>query len=336
MDDLLIQGSRALKTINIDLNYPGVDINVDFLHINCLKPLESFDLHAHPNFELHYIAKGKGNVGFLETSCFDPEDIFEIPAVVSSIRSPSLTEYHLRHEKELEILDLTKTYELKEGDAFLNPPGQFCWHDSSEHDPITEYGMRFSFAVKKTETPVNVNFIKEYKIIHKLLHNYPIQVTHGNSEIGKIFETVFREAYHRYPGFVTRIKNELLNLIITMARQSPRKENDHQHVSAVDITGKRLTMLDSFIESNLAGPIKISHLAKYLFMSERNLCRFIKTHKGVSAHRYILQLRIKKAVELYTKSGLPLVDVACLTGFSSPFHLSRAIKNVTGKNPTEL
>jgi AraC-like DNA-binding protein len=336
MEENLILGSQALKAINIDLVYPGVDIGIDFLHIDHQKPSEYYGLHAHPNFEFHYIADGEGEIGFLDTSDINSNDIVQLPAMVKSISNPLTSEYRLNRRREKEIVDKIKVYQLNKGDAFLNPPGQFCWQKSSEQNPIIEYGMRFSFSIKKTETPVNKYFTKEYKIIHQLLSQNIIQVTHNNDEIRSIFESIFREAYNRFPGFVTKIKNDFLNLIILYARQSWDNKKIEYYIPEIDTTEKRLEMIDNFIQINLANSIKINQLSKYVFMSERSLCRFVKKHKGISIHRYILQNKINQALSLRKNLEYTLSDIASILGFSSPFHLSKAIKQHTGKNFSDL
>lgn len=336
MEEYLLLGSQALKAINIDLVYPGVDIGIDFLHIDHQKPSEYYGLHAHPNFEFHFIADGEGEIGFLDTSDINSNDIVQLPAMVKSISNPLTSEFRLNRRREKEIVDKIKVYQLNKGDAFLNPPGQFCWQKSSEHNPIVEYGMRFSFSIKKTETPVNKYFTKEYKIIHQLLSQNIIQVTHNNDEIRSIFESIFREAYNRFPGFVTKIKNDFFNLIILYARQSWDNKKIEYYIPEIDTTEKRLEMIDNFIQINLANSIKIKQLAKYVFMSERSLCRFVKKHKGISIHRYILQNKINKALSLRKNLEYTLSDIASILGFSSPFHLSKAIKQHTGKNFSDL
>jgi AraC-like DNA-binding protein len=336
MKDFLYEGSEALKSIHVDLDYPGVDINIDFLHIDVQKPSAFYSLHAHPNFELHFIEEGEGEVGFLDTSDIDDNNIVELPAIVKSTRTPLVNQYHLRKSFEQKISKHIKVFQLKKGDAFMNPPGQFCWQKSSDNKPIIEYGMRFSFSITKTETPVNKHFIKEYKLIHQLLTKNIIQVTHNNNEIKSIFESIFYEAYHKLPGFIATIQNKLLNLIIVYARQSWDNSKIDYYIPEVNTIGKRLRMIDDFIYSNIANSIQIKQLAKYAFMSERNLCRFIKEHKGVSVHQYILHIRINKAIALYAFPEYTLTDVAYITGFSSPYHLSKAIKQYTGKNPSKL
>lgn len=336
MNQILLKGSQALKSIDIDFQYLGVSISVDFLHIHQHKPSESFHLHAHPNFEFHYIARGCGEVGFLESAEIEANDIVRIPAIVKSKRNPELNEFHLKRLHEHEKLKHSRVFELKKGDAFINPPGQFCWHSSSEHDPIVEYGMRFSFSSKMEEGVENNYLYKEYEMILQILSQNMIRVNHESTEIKNLFETIFQEAFYMRPGFTIKIKNDLLSLIIAYSRLLCDEPKMEYFASKVDATVKRLEMIDTFINSNLRSNITIRQLANYVFMSERNLSRFVKKYKGVPVHQYILQWRINKAVSLFSERRFTLSDVAYLTGFSSPFHLSKAIKKYTGKNPTEL
>lgn len=221
---------------------------------------------------------------------------------------------------------------LKKGDAFINPPGQFCWHKSSQYNPIVEYGLRFSITI----LPISKHFNKEYKVIKQLLSNNSIQVTNNNKKIKTIFQTIFIEANNKLPGFILKIKNELLNLIILFARQSWDRNKISYFIPEVDVKNKRLVMLDDFIKSNIGTAIKINQISKYLFMSDRNLCRFVKENKGISIHQYVLQIRINKAVDLCRNSEYSFLEIAYITGFSNSSHLSKVIKQYTGKSPSEL
>ncbi len=335
-EDILLNGSNELKAINLDINYPGLEISVDYLHIHKQNPSEEFSLHAHPNFELHYIAEGEGEIGFVDESMISSTEIIEFPAIVKSSSTPKIKEYHLNHLREQEIIKNTKVFKLRKGDAFINPPGQFCWHKSSQHNPIVEYGLRFSITIKDINSPNDKYFNKEYKIIKQLISENLIQITNNNNEIETIFQTIFKEANNKLPGFILKIKNELLNLIILFARQSWDRNKISSFVPKADVKNKRLGMLDDFINSNIGTAIKINQISKYLFMSDRNLCRFVKENKGISIHQYVLQIRINKAVDLCRNSEYTFLEIAYITGFSNSSHLSKVIKQYTGKSPSEL
>lgn len=330
----IIEGSDFLKTIDIDLNYPELEILVDFLHVYKYEPNETFTFHSHPNFELHYYVSGEGEIGFLDTQ-LSPDELFTIPAIVKSKSVPSIIEYKIENEKQVSSNYKTQTFKVKAGSTFFNPPGQFCWQKSSADNPLVEYAMRFSFIIKKSDNPVNSHFIKEYKLIHQSLSQQIIKVE-DNFDIKNIFETIFLEAYYKKPAFLVRIKNELINLIIAYARFAWENKPFSYFIPEIDNNLRRLSMIGNYINSNLSMNIKIEQLAKNVNMSERNLCRFIKERKGVSIHQYITQIKVNKAVNLIKSNELKLNEIAFIAGFSSQSHMSKIIKKFTGKNPSEL
>jgi len=334
MDNVILEGSNILKTIDLDLKYPELEILIDFLHVYQHKPNETFAFHSHPNFELHYYVSGEGEVAFINGQ-LTPDEYFTIPATVKSKSDPSLIEYQIEKEGNLNSTYKTQIFKVKAGSTFFNPPGQFCWHKSSANNPLVEYAMRFSFKLKKSENPLNPHFVKEYKLIQKLL-NQQIAKVEENFEIKEIFEAIFKEAYYKKPAFLVKIKNEFLNLIITYARLAWDKKKFTLFIPEIDTNFKRLSMIEDYIATNLSVNITIEQLAKNVNMSERNLCRFIKEKKGVTIHHYITQLKVKKAVSLIKIKELSLSDVAFITGFSSPSHLSKSVKKLTGKSPSEL
>ncbi|MCK4921742.1 MAG: helix-turn-helix transcriptional regulator [Bacteroidales bacterium] len=333
MNEDILLGNEKLKAIDINTHRPGVNIWIDFMHIYQFKPSEEFSVHAHENLEFHYIASGEGEVGFLKKG-FNKDNVVKLPAVVKSQNKPFLKEFRLSQliteNKEYII------YKIKAGDAFLNPPGQFCWQKSSQENPLVEYALRFSFEEVEGDTSTGKYFKKENNIIKKLICQDIIQVTNGNEQLKKVFESVFLEARYEMPGYITKIKNEIYNLIIIIARAAWNKRRLKYFIPVIDITQKRLKLIEDYIQANITNNIKIENLAKNVNMSERNLSRFVKEIKGVSVHKYIIQIKVKIAVELISTTSKPLVEIAVLTGFSSPYHLSSTIKRIIGKNPSEL
>ncbi len=334
MEDIIFEGSNVLKTIDIDLKYPELEILVDFLHVYQYKPNETFTFHSHPNFELHYYASGEGEVVFIDNQLASNE-YFTMPAAVKSKSDPTLIEYQIEKKGNLNSTYKTQIFKVKAGSTFFNPPGQFCWQKSSDDKPLIEYAMRFSFKIKKSEDPVNAHFVKEYKLIQQLLTQQIIKVEE-NFEIKEIFETIFKEAYYKKPAFLVKIKNEFLNLIIAYGRFAWDKKQFSFFIPEIDTNIKRLSMIENYIAANLSVNITIEQLAKNVNMSERNLCRFIKERKGISIHQYITQLKVNKAVTLIKLKEHSLTDIAVITGFSSPFHLSKSVKKLTRKSPSEL
>lgn len=336
MDNILLKGSENLKAFDIDLKYPDLDIWVDCLVIYNHKPNQTFPFHAHPNFELHFVAEGEGEIAFIDNQ-INPSEIFKIPAKVKSKNDSTLVEYQIKNDSNL-VLDNANIakFKVKEGSAFINPPGQFCWHKSSAENPFKEYLFRFSFNIKKSNQPINSFFLKEYKLIQQLLSQSTFNVFDNVQDIRLIFETIFQEAYYKKPAFLVKIKNEMINLIIAYSRLTWDQHKINYFIPEIQITNRRLEMIDSFILSNIDKNITIGELSSFVNMSERNLCRFVKEHKGISIHQYITQQRINLAIDLIKTKMYTISDIAYFSGFSSVSHLSKSIKKNTGMNPSQL
>ena len=334
MNEDIMAGNEKLKAIDLNTHRPGVNIWIDFMHIYRFKPSEEFAVHAHENLEFHYIESGEGEVGFLKNG-FDIENVVQIPAVVKSHKNPFLKEFRLSQSTSEDKHYII--YKIQKGDAFLNPPKQFCWQKSSHDNPLVEYAIRFSFEeLPIRDDDVGKYFRKENSIIRKLLCQNIIQVSKGNEQIRKIFESVFLEAENEMPGYITKIKNEIYNLTILIARNVWNKRQLKYFVPEVDNNKRRIRLIHDYIYANITNNIKIEDLAKNVNMSPRNLSRFIRVSKGVSVHKYIVQIKVNRAVEILTKTKTTLSEVAVITGFSSPYHLSSTIKKYVGKNPSEL
>jgi AraC family transcriptional regulator len=49
---------------------------------------------------------------------------------------------------------------------------------------------------------------------------------------------------------------------------------------------------------------------------------------GMTPHRYVVHLRLQRAIELVREGRLSLAEIAASTGFSDQSHLSRWVRRV--------
>lgn len=91
-----------------------------------------------------------------------------------------------------------------------------------------------------------------------------------------------------------------------------------------------------FIEENIQNP-ELSNvmLAKQIGISEVYLRKLFTVHYNVSPKQYILDFRIKRAMQMLTETPITITDVAEKCGFSSVYHFCRAFKQRTGQTPTQ-
>jgi AraC family transcriptional regulator len=57
---------------------------------------------------------------------------------------------------------------------------------------------------------------------------------------------------------------------------------------------------------------------------------------GLTPHRYVVHLRLRRAVEPVRDAPAGLAEIAARTGFADQSHLSRWVRRVYGVSPTQL
>jgi AraC family transcriptional regulator len=103
------------------------------------------------------------------------------------------------------------------------------------------------------------------------------------------------------------------------------------------VLGKELLeRLRDYIIANLDEPIEVATLARMAGRSPFHFSRIFTRSVGVTPHRYIVYLRLRRAVELVRDERSSLAEVAARTGFADQSHLSRWVRRVHGVSLTQL
>jgi AraC family transcriptional regulator len=88
--------------------------------------------------------------------------------------------------------------------------------------------------------------------------------------------------------------------------------------------------------ANLEEPIEVATLATLAGRSPFHFSRVFRRSVGISPHRYVVHLRLERAIELARSGGATLAEIAVRTGFADQSHLSRWIRRVHGISLTQL
>jgi AraC family transcriptional regulator len=94
--------------------------------------------------------------------------------------------------------------------------------------------------------------------------------------------------------------------------------------------------LRDYIVAHLDEPIEVAALAGVAGRSEFHFTRVFTRSVGMTPHRYVVHLRLLRALELMRDRRLGLAEIAASTGFADQSHLSRWVRRVHGVSPTEL
>jgi AraC family transcriptional regulator len=97
-----------------------------------------------------------------------------------------------------------------------------------------------------------------------------------------------------------------------------------------------LKRLRDYIVAHLDEPIEVAALANIAGRSSFHFSRVFTRSVGLTPHRYVVHLRLQRAIELVRDGRSSLVEIAAATGFADRSHLSRWMRRVHGASLTQL
>ena len=97
-----------------------------------------------------------------------------------------------------------------------------------------------------------------------------------------------------------------------------------------------LGRLRDYVVANLDAPIDVAALANIAGRSPFHFSRVFARSVGMTPHRWVVQLRLQRAIELVREGRSGLAEIAARTGFADQSHLSRWLRRVHGVSPTRL
>lgn len=87
------------------------------------------------------------------------------------------------------------------------------------------------------------------------------------------------------------------------------------------------------MEANIEEPMSQEMLARCIGISRRQLERLFRRHLGRTPAQYYLETRLERARHLLYQTDMPIMSVACATGFVSASHFTTCYRQMFGKTP---
>jgi AraC family transcriptional regulator len=196
----------------------------------------------------------------------------------------------------------------------------------------------------------------------------PIDVSHvylANGVMADTAASAFEQDYRKLETMdVLRLEDEKLSILVGALVQELRSPGDggnlfadavasalsvhlirHYHrnciIPGVASSAQRLTPVQrarvlDFIRTNISHNFKLLDLAKVSGLSEFQFLRCFKSTFGASPHQYVLEQRVRLAVEQICTTDRALAEIAFALGFSDQAHMTRVIRKSTGVTPGAL
>lgn len=214
-----------------------------------------------------------------------------------------------------------KTFHLSAGDVFFFYP-QILYHATSKE------GCSFAF----------IHFDAVHGHSCEALHFFPFD-GHYTSEVlngkqNQIIESTHivkeKEAFHELE--IQGATMCLLSYIMRLKHQ----ENTEEFSASRKSDMARLQTVLIYVSNHLAETICINELAELVNMSEKYFITFFKKAMGITPRQYIIQIKMKKALEYLHEQKFSVKEVATLVGYPDIYSFSKAFKKIYGIAPTKF
>ncbi|RED61780.1 helix-turn-helix domain-containing protein [Cohnella lupini] len=90
-----------------------------------------------------------------------------------------------------------------------------------------------------------------------------------------------------------------------------------------------------FMNERLTGTLKLSDIAQHAGISKQHLIYLFNQETGMPPIEYFLRLKMQKAGQLLSLTGMTVKEIAAYVGNSDPYYFSRLFKKIMGMSPTE-
>ncbi|MEO6846165.1 MAG: AraC family transcriptional regulator [Chthoniobacterales bacterium] len=210
-------------------------------------------------------------------------------------------------------------HRIQAGTVFLVVPGVWHRYRPNSETGWTEYWLEISGDLPK-------KVLKEYPISLRK----PFFSVKEAPEIFELFLKCQRLADTRQWGFEQQMGlNGLEILLLTLRAASLRKSQGEKE----SYTELEIRKFQQKLQDASSKPIKIDELLKDSTLSEVHFRRLFKKRTGMSPKQYVLEIRLRRTMDLLRQTRLSLSEIAERLGYDTPYHLSQDFKKRVGISP---
>lgn len=231
-------------------------------------------------------------------------------------------------------------YPCQKGDLFYwGPDVRYAIHRNAEN-PLTVINIHFDFTQthRKKRFAPPAAFLPQFQAEHITekaelsdapLFNRPFHLPACFQSERTLLLMV--EEYRLQKLFSSSLLSGLLlSLLASLSRLLANQgESGHRHRELAD------AIMD-YIHNNLDKPLTNKSIAGLFSFHPNYLNRLFVSHTGTPLHRYILNTKADKAMEMLHSTALPVTEIAQVLGFCDISHFSRFFKEHFGCSPSSL
>jgi len=149
-------------------------------------------------------------------------------------------------------------------------------------------------------------------------------------DLARVLAREGKDGYPRGALFWNETAGQFADILATRYAMGTRAKRN------APLTADILKRLKEFVFERLNEPLDVATLARMTHRSQFHFSRAFTRSVGVSPHRYVVHLRLQRAVEMVRDGKFGLAEIAAKTGFADQSHLTRWVRRVHGVSPTQI
>lgn len=159
------------------------------------------------------------------------------------------------------------------------------------------------------------------------------EANHSNKDkIISLFKRLFQHFYLRDSLFEPDTAACLIRILSELARA--KSPSDLANATGYTPSTERIRTSLEYLYCNYAKPITLAILAGLEHLSVSRYSAVFKQCMGISPQGFLIELRIKNAADLLSKTNLSVKQVAQITGYDDPLYFSVLFKRKIGVSPS--
>lgn len=258
----------------------------------------------------------------LGENCF--EDLKEV--YFGRVRYPKSGTHGPRIQRGIQLFHLLsgevvfeiegRVVRLQAGDMCLLLPGRHEFHRFSEVEESQHAWCQLDF-----HEPAGTRFEPLARVS---------EVVQVNPDLERFMElglSLTRTPDRFTAGALLTLGQSLLHYYVAYAQQTSVMGAQDKPIP------KAVRVACDYMSQHLQSPLTLEDVAQASFISVNHLIVLFRQHLGLTPSRYLWRLRTQQAAMLLRSTMMPLAQIAEQTGFSSPFHFSRAFKERYQESP---
>lgn len=154
-----------------------------------------------------------------------------------------------------------------------------------------------------------------------------------DSRVMENIEFVVSEINNRTEISQRLIENRVFETVVLLLRSSGYKESGDEYDTQRE--NLHLNLAKQYIQDNIKEALKISDVAAYCHISNKQLTRIFEHFENMSPALYIRKQKIKVIEQMLLAGGVSLKELSEEFNFSSEYYFNAFFKKHTGMSPGE-